>query len=73
MTTWSGGHTGKSLVQRESGTSRSSLFTSENVGETIFVEDINKQGLAEAPLPSGITKTIEIKIEKAVIKPFDKE
>ncbi|KAI8287914.1 hypothetical protein K4K60_011802 [Colletotrichum sp. SAR11_57] len=54
-------------------TSRSSLFTSENVGETIFVEDINEQGLAEAPLPSGITKTIEIKIEKAARKPFDKE
>ncbi|KAI8182813.1 hypothetical protein COL154_012557 [Colletotrichum chrysophilum] len=73
VTTWSGGHTGKSPVRRESGTSRSSLFTSENVGETIFVEDINERGLAEAPLPSGITKTIEIKIEKAARKPFDKE
>ncbi|KAJ0338627.1 hypothetical protein KNSL1_012353 [Colletotrichum chrysophilum] len=60
-------------LRRESGTSRSSLFTSENVGETIFVEDINERGLAEAPLPSGITKTIEIKIEKAARKPFDKE
>ncbi|KAK1515213.1 uncharacterized protein CCOS01_13406 [Colletotrichum costaricense] len=64
---WSGGKRVNLQVRRESGTSRSSLFPPENVsdGSDRSTRDF---GMIDYTITSGITKTIEIKVENSARK-----
>ncbi|KAK1446814.1 hypothetical protein CCUS01_02373 [Colletotrichum cuscutae] len=64
---WSGGKRVNLQVRRESGTSRSSLFPPENEsdGSDRSTRDF---GMIDCTITSGITKTIEIKVENSARK-----